>query len=349
MQIGRGVTMSGTSANWQSGTLESSGNVTDLAINGKGMFIVQDPGGGGQFYTRAGQFEFDLNGFLVNTDGMRVQGYPIDPATGATGSLGDISMPQGMSDPNPTTEMTMSMNLDAGAAVDDSFDTTITTYDSLGNPVELFFVFTKTVDVPATWEYAVTPSVTGASATPDAAAPGTLTFDDTGAFSGTTPQTISVTGLGAAADMSLAWNDIDINVSGYAGDSVKTAQTQDGYPSGMLQGISVDENGVFTGLYSNGSMIPFSQIALADFASYSGLAKQSSNLFTSSLSSGQPIISAPNTAGVGGIAPSSLEMSNVDLATEFVELITTQRAFQANSKVISTSDEVLAELINIKR
>ena len=117
----------------------------------------------------------------------------------------------------------------------------------------------------------------------------------------------------------------------------------------MLQGISVDEEGVFTGLYSNGTMLSFAQVALADFASYSGLSKQGSNLFTSSLASGQPIISTPNTAGVGGIAPSSLEMSNVDLATEFVELITTQRAFQANSKVITTSDEVLSDLINIKR
>jgi flagellar hook protein FlgE len=155
--------------------------------------------------------------------------------------------------------------------------------------------------------------------------------------------------------MSVTWtyldaaNATDGSLTGYAATSVKTSQTQDGYPSGMLQGISVDKDGIFTALYSNGSMLNFAQIALADFASYAGLAKQGSNLFTSSLASGQPVISVPNEAGVGAIAPSSLEMSNVDLATEFVDLITTQRAFQANSKVITTSDEVLSDLINIKR
>jgi flagellar hook protein FlgE len=141
----------------------------------------------------------------------------------------------------------------------------------------------------------------------------------------------------------------DGSVTSYAGNSAKNSQTQNGYPTGMLQGISVDEDGIFTGLYSNGTMLSFAQTALADFASYSGLQKQGSNLFSSSLASGQAVVLAPNQGGVGSIAPSSLEMSNVDLATEFVELITTQRAFQANSKVITTSDEVLSELINIKR
>ena len=176
MQIGRGVTMSGMSANWSSGTVESSGNVTDLAINGQGMFIVQDPTGSGQYYTRAGQFEFDVDSFLVNQDGMRVQGYSVDPATGALGSLGDITMPAGMSQPLATSAVTIGMNLDAGSAVADTYDTTVTTYDSLGNPVELGFVFTKTVASPATWTYAITPSITGATAGP-AAGSGTLVFD----------------------------------------------------------------------------------------------------------------------------------------------------------------------------
>jgi flagellar hook protein FlgE len=111
----------------------------------------------------------------------------------------------------------------------------------------------------------------------------------------------------------------------------------------------VDEDGTFSGIYSNGSTIAFAQMAIANFASLQGLAKQGSNLYAESLASGQPVITAPGNAGAGSIAPSTLEMSNVDLAQEFVELITTQRAFQANSKVITTSDEVLAELINIKR
>jgi flagellar hook protein FlgE len=359
MQIGRGVTMTGTNANWNSGTLETTTNVTDLAINGQGMFIVRDPADGGQFYTRAGQFEFDRDSYLVNQDGLRVQGYSIDPA-GNTGPMGNIMLPPGMSVPQATTEITMGVNLDAGAAVADTFDSTMTVYDSLGNPVELTFNFERTA---AGWDYYVSSSI-GTVTAPLDNPPGpeySLVFDANGALvpASCTPAsanpTIGVTGLAPAADLSVQWTILDAagatdgSITGYAATSVKTDQTQDGYPSGMLQGISADEDGIFTGLYSNGTMLSFAQVALADFASYSGLAKMGSNLYTSSLASGQPVISAPNTAGVGAIAPSSLEMSNVDLANEFVELITTQRAFQANSKVITTSDEVLAELINIKR
>ena len=355
-QIGRGVTMSGMSSNWNSGTMETTSSVTDLAINGQGMFIVQDPTDNAQYYTRAGNFEFDRDGYLVNQDDYRVQGYPIDPVTGNLGAMTAITMPAGMSTPSATTEITMGLNLDASAAVGDTYDTTVTTYDSLGNAVELTFNFTNTA--ANTWDYYVTSS-TGA-ATPAVGAPNQIVFDTSGTLvpASCTPAsanpTIAITGL-AGANMAVTWtyldttNATDGSITGYAANSVKTAQTQDGYPSGMLQGISVDADGVFTGLYSNGTMLSFAQVTLADFASYSGLSKQGSNLYISSLASGAAIPSVPNTAGVGSIAPSSLEMSNVDLASEFVELITTQRAFQANSKVITTSDEVLAELINIKR
>jgi len=365
MQVGRGVTMSGMAANWNSGTVETTNNVTDLAINGQGMFIVSDAAGTAQYYTRAGQFEFNNQGLLVNQDNYRIQGYPID-AAGNIGAIGNIAMPAGMSVPSATTELTMGLNLDAGGT---TYDTTLTIYDSLGNPVDLTFTFTRdaTPDLGGAveWDYTVTstnPALTITPTTPtlgftntgalNPAASGTLSASATGDGSG---HSIAIAGLAPAADMTMVWRFIDTtgatdgSVTSYAGNSAKNSQTQNGYPTGMLQGISVDEDGIFTGLYSNGTMLSFAQIALADFASYSGLLKQGSNLFSSSLASGQPVILAPNQGGVGAIAPSSLEMSNVDLATEFVELITTQRAFQANSKVITTSDEVLSELINIKR
>ena len=354
MQIGRGVTMSGMSSNWNAGTMETTNNVSDLAINGQGMFIVRNPSNNGQYYSRAGQFEFNGSNLLVNSDGLEVQGYAVDN-NGNVGALGTITLPNGISTPQATAEVTMGLNLDSGAAVGDTYDTTISVYDSLGNSVELNFNFIRSA---AGWQWYVTPS-TGA-ATPAVGAPNQLVFDTNGELvpASSTPAsanpTIALTGL-QGADMSVAWTMLDLTgasdgmVTGYAGSSVKTSQTQDGYPSGMLQGISVDADGIFTALYSNGTMSPFAQVALADFASYAGLSKQGSNLFTSSLASGQPVITVPNSAGVGAIAPSSLEMSNVDLAQEFVALITTQRAFQANSKVITTSDEVLSELINIKR
>ncbi len=349
-QIGRGVRMSGTSSNWNSGTMESTNNVTDLAINGEGMFIVEDPADSSQFYTRSGQFEFDRQGFLVNPDGFRLQGNGIDPAGNYLG-MGDISLPPGSNSPAATGEITMGINLDANATVDanEDYNTTMTVYDSLGNPIELTFNFTHTDAVARTWDYYVTSSA-GTVTAPVVGAQNTLTFDAFGALTTAGPDTISLTlANGATTPLDIDWDLANSSVTDYAANSVKTAQTQDGYPSGQLQGVAVDEGGVLTGLYSNGSNQPFAQLVLADFANYAGLSKQGGNLYISTLESGQPIQLTPNTAGVGSIASSSLEMSNVDLSTEFVELITTQRAFQANSKVITTSDEVLAELINIKR
>lgn len=356
MQIGRGVTMTGTNADWNSGTLETTSNVTDLAINGQGMFIVQDPSDGAEYYTRAGQFEFDVDDYLVDQDGLRVQGNTLD-ATGASLGFGDITLPAGINAPAATTEITMGLNLDAGASpasvgpppvAADTYDTTMTVYDSLGNGIELNFTFTRvtaSVGAATSWDWTVTPS-SGALLTGS----GTLDFNSSGVLTTAGPANIQVdlSGSTGAALLDVDWN-FNGEVTGYATNSVKTAQTQDGYPSGMLQGISVDEDGIFTGLYSNGQNQPFAQIVLADFASYSGLSKQGSNLFISTLDSGSAIQLLPNEAGAGSIAPSSLEMSNVDLSTEFVELITTQRAFQANSKVITTSDEVLSDLISIKR
>jgi flagellar hook protein FlgE len=348
-QIGRGVVMNGVIPDWDSGSMENTSSITDLSINGQGLFMVQDPNDNGVAYTRAGNFDFDRDGNLVTPDGLIVQGYPID-VNGNTQPLDNITLPNGTNSPRATDEITFDLNLDAGAADGDTFDSTVTTYDSLGTPVELTFEFTY--DLTNTrWDWTVTPS-TGASAST-----GSISFDTDGSLDGTTETAgnpnIVVTGL-AGNNLDIDWTYLDGgtsdgSVTGYASESAKTAQTQNGYPPGMLQGVSVDDDGVFTGLYSNGTMIPFAQIALADFPSYAGLSKQGANLYAESLASGQALVSTANSSGLGSIAPNTLEMSNVDMATEFVHLITTQRAFQANSKVITTSDDVLAELINIKR
>ncbi|MCP4748697.1 MAG: flagellar hook protein FlgE [Desulfobacteraceae bacterium] len=357
MQIGRGVTMSGMTSNWEAGVMETSANVTDMAINGEGMFIMRSSDGSSQYYTRAGKFEFDKDGYLVNPDGYQVQGYPIE--SGSLQPMAAITMPGGLSESSATDSITMELNLDSGASDGDIYETTISVYDSLGDIVELDFTFTRDSSASG-WTYAVSSS-SGTATLASASGVNTLAFNSDGELvpgsndPASANHAITVTGLTPAADLALTWNFLDLagatdgSVTGYSTDSVKIGQTQNGYPSGLLQGIGVDEDGIFTALYSNGTMLNFAQVALADFASYTGLAKQGGNLFVSSLASGQPSITMPNTAGVGAIAPSSLEMSNVDLATEFVELITSQRAFQANSKVITTSDEVLTELINIKR
>ena len=135
----------------------------------------------------------------------------------------------------------------------------------------------------------------------------------------------------------------------YAADSTTNFNTQDGYTAGSLRGVSVDENGFVTGAYSNGELTPLYQVVLTDFPSYFGLSKMGNNLYAESRASGQAMPGVPLSGSLGSISPSAIEMSNVDLAQEFVKMITTQRAFQANSRVITTSDEILQELISLKR
>jgi flagellar hook protein FlgE len=364
LQPGRGVTLAAITSNWNTGTVENTNSVTDMAINGQGMFILRDSANSGMYYTRAGQFQFNNLNQLVNPDGLLAQGFAINPVTGTLGPMGNISLPNTISEPRATTEMSMGLNLDSGAAVGDTYDATLSVFDSLGNPIELNLNFIRTTDG---WNWYVAPSAGSAVPPGPAVDPpvyGELVFDADGALipgsctpamaAGDLGPTITVTGL-AGNDLSVDWIMLGPDgasngtVTGYSGASVRTSQYQNGYPSGMLQGISVDETGTFTALYSNGALSPFAQIALADFASYEGLSKQGNNLYTATLASGQAVVTTPNSAGVGSISPNGLEMSNVDLAQEFVALITAQRAFQANSRVITTSDEMLAELINIKR
>ncbi len=386
-QTGRGASLQSVQAQWESGSLENTNSATDFAINGTGLFIVNDSSKGLTYYSRAGQFEWNKDGNLVNSDGFVVQGYEIDTEDGTVGRVGNITLPLDTNDPQATDEITFGLNLNSDAEVDDTFTSSITTYNSLGSEVVVDVVFTRNA---TGWDWYVETDPSTATCNTG----GYLEFDTDGSlnvstsyfgegsWSGTTytppdptatPATgtymsaggnphITIGNLEGADDLEIDWVlgdgdptatpstfDSDGTVTGYSSESAKTAQSQNGLPSGVLQSVAVDEEGVFSGIYSNGAIIPFAQLALADFPSYSGLTKMGSNLYAQSMNSGDALIGVANSGGLGSIAPSSLELSNVDLATEFVEMITTQRAYQANSKVITTSDELLNELINIKR
>jgi len=354
--IGRGVEFWGTSPMWTQGSLENTGSATDLAINGKGFFIVNDPSGS-PFYTRAGQFSLDEIGNLVNPDDYVVQGYEID-ANGNLGVLTDISVPgERVSPPSPTTTFTFDINLDAGAATGETYTTSQSVYDSLGNAIPLTLTFTKldTADplTARSWTVAGSvPAPNGAVAFPGGT---TFEFNESGdLILPATDLTVGITMDNGAFDMSLAWDLVDLagpigDITGYGSPSNTTFQFQDGFSSGVLRSISVDESGFVTAAYSNGQLIPVFQVAMADFASYEGLTKLGQNLYAASMNSGQPLPGVAGDGRLGNISPMAIEMSNVDLAQEFVKMITTQRAFQANSRVITTSDEILAELINLKR
>jgi len=360
--IGRGVVFWGTTPTWSQGTVENTANPTDMAINGRGFFMVNDDSGQ-TFFTRAGEFAFDRNGDLRNPDGLAVQGYEVTSVapdgTLTLGAITNIGVPsESTSPPVATNEFTMDINLDAGAAVTDTYSTSQVFYDSLGNAVPVTLTFTRAATVaPASANWDIAASIPASAGTGAVVSAPQVQFDASGnmiAPAANATVTLTLTN-GAASPQAVTWTLYDPagpslgDITGYASTSVTTFQTQNGNPAGALRGVSVDELGIVTGAYSNGQMTPLYQVVLADFPSYYGLSKMGNNLYAESLASGQALPGTATSGRLGSISPSAIEMSNVDLAQEFVKMITTQRAFQANSRVITTSDEILNELINIKR
>ena len=350
-----GVKVWGMSKTWSQGALEYTSSTTDLAIIGNGLFVVKGSDGS-DYYSRAVAFFFDKNGQLVNEDGYKVQGLAIASGT-TTGSPTTIDVSSVTSSPKATSEMRMAMNLDSATVASGTFTNTISVYDSLGNQIPLTLTFTKDASASNTWE------VTGEV---PASTSGTVTFDVSTLEFGAdgkllTPATdieIEIAGLntGASATMSVTWDLYDdVNkvpyddITQFSGNSGVTFQNQDGYATGSVSSVQVGEDGMVTGIFTNGKTKALYQIVLAKFPNYQGLAAVGNNLYRASIDSGEPIIGAARTSGRGSISQMSLEMSNVDLSTEFVKMIVTQRAYQANAKVITTSNEVLQELINMKR
>jgi flagellar hook protein FlgE len=362
--IGRGVEFGGVSPSWSQGSVENTSNATDMAVNGKGFFMVED-GSGSAFYTRAGEFTFDREGYLVNPDGLFVQGFAVSAVaadgTITLGAIENINVPaESTAPPQATTTFTLDINLDAGAAVNDTFASTQTVYDSLGNAIPLTLTFLKTAANEWTAGVTVPTGTVATPATDIVLTNATLTFDGNGNLTTGTDPSITLTNLDSgAADISgtnaITWDLFDSaaatngDLTQYAGASTYNFNIQDGYAAGNLRGVSVDESGVVFGAYSNGQLTPLYQVVLADFPSYFGLNKLGHNLYAESPASGQAMPGVALSGSLGNISPSAIEMSNVDLAQEFVKMITTQRAFQANSRVITTSDEVLQELISLKR
>lgn len=499
-QVGRGTALSDIVANFDQGTFESTGNTTDLAIGGEGFFVVREAGSDSLFYTRAGNFRFDDDGYLVNPEGYVVQGWAVDDEGNIYGSATDIHLTTFTSPPEATEDITMITNLDSDSLSNSTilstmwdgtedtpmegsnyeYQATIKAYDSLGSTHDVTIYYDKISG--SQWEYVVTcnPGEDLRSAfvgTDDAGllARGTITFDEetgtitdltmsrlttpgsnqsvlvnavgttnpanvsvnvnnaealtsngiitltfdgttwTGALPGSTATratvdydgdgildvTVDLSAAAVAGDTitldvtgSTAWTQLtpaDINEEGFyefqadflggtltnttqdiafdigtrwngttwvpdslsttqfASSSTTVFQSADGYGTGALQGIDVDVDGLITGVYSNGQVLPLYRLSLADFQSVTNLKKEGGNLFSETRQSGDAMIGLPGTNGLGTIAANSLEQSNVDIANEFVKMITTQRGFQANSKIITVTDEMLAELINLKR
>ena len=352
MQPG-GVEVASISQNFdKNGSVTGTGRAMDLAINGSGFFVTKDHMGQ-MLYTRAGVFGTDKNNFVTANNGAKLQGYSVDNnANLQTGSVGDIKVSTSSLNAKATDNLDFVANFDASAtAVDqavypfdssdpNSFNSSYTTkvYDSLGNSHTVTQYFTKTSDN----EWQVNVEVDGAPTTPATAQ--TVQFNTDGTLASPTGSfNVAFPAAGANA-MSI---DISLNGSTQFGAAFGVSTNNpNGYTSGELAGVRVEDNGMVYATYTNGQSQLQGQVVLADFANTQGLSKVSGTAWTQSFSSGAPIMGVPGTGTLGDLSPGALEGSNVDLTSELVALMTAQRNYQANAKTISTNDKLTQALFN---
>jgi len=347
-QIGLGVTVAGIAQNLSQGALQVTDRGLDLAIQGDGFFVTDF--GGEQMFTRAGSFFVDADGRLVTNEGALVQGWAADTAgdinTSANPSLIRIST-GGQHTPVATTQVKFGGNLPAGAAPGTQYFSGLEVFDEQGNAIDLELTFDKTgLDewtVSATYGDAQTPltltdNVLQFGLDGELITPADFTMEiPTGQIPGVEEVTLTVGGTG------------ERRVTQFAGGSSIAATYQNGSAAGTLQSVRIGTDGVILGAYNNGLVRPIAQVALASFANPEGLERVTGSNWRISTNSGLPQIGVVRTGGRGIIAPGTLEMSNVDLAEEFTNLIRSQRGFQANSRVVTSSDELLQEIVNLKR
>ncbi|WP_448611650.1 flagellar hook protein FlgE [Geodermatophilus sp. URMC 60] len=343
-QVGLGVKVAGITTNFEQGSAQNTGRSTDFMISGDGFFVTQ--AGNEQLYTRAGSFSYDAAGNLVTPDGAMLQGWMADDGVVNTnGPIRPLRVPFGdVMQPTETDNGAVVGNLSSAAAPNTGVQTQMTMYDALGTPHQISLSFTKTGD--NTWEVVArdeNDTVLASTADP-------LVFDPVEGTLPTASRTFQIT---PDASMAGSWpGTITIDLADlrqFGGPSGLTPARVGGNAMGSLQSISLSGDGTVMGVYSNNLREPIGKLALATFANPAGLAKAGNSSFRVGDNSGQPAIGEPAGGGRGTLIAGALEMSNVDLAEEFTGLIVAQRGFQANSRVITSSDEVLQDLVNLKR
>ncbi len=351
MQVGLGVSLGSIDLIMDGSSLQDTGKATDLGIEGDGFFILSD--GGRTYYTRVGTFDFGEDGSLVSLlNGMRVQGWmPDNPDT-----LTDIRININESESaKATTKMVIGGNLDSRVPIydDTNPDQTPksrvllrhTVYDSKGQEYIVTIELTKNDENKWTWELVTVEDSAGRDIGAGTQT-GVINFNNDGTYQGVDNNTISFEPVGSdQVNITLDFSKL----TQYGSDHDAAVESQDGYKSGVLDSYTIDQNGNIIGVFSNGVTRILGQIALARFANPAGLLKEGNSLYSITSNSGSPLVGTANSGGFGSIKPGSLEMSNVDLSTEFTDMIITQRGFQANSRVITASDEMLQELVNLKR
>jgi flagellar hook protein FlgE len=338
-QVGLGVKVAGITTNFEQGAAQNTGRSTDFMISGDGFFVTR--AGNEQVYTRAGSFNYDAVGNLVTPDGAQLQGWMAQNGEVDTnGAIRTLTVPFGqVMPPERTTTGAVVGNLSSAAAADAGVQTQMTVYDALGTAKQITVSFTKAAD--NTWDVRTSDGTTTQNSQ--------IVFD-------TDPGQEGLPASGAAFEFTPAdgvWPDgIQIDLTAlrqFGGPSSLAPARVDGNAMGSLQSISLSGDGTVMGVYSNNLREPIGKLALATFANPGGLAKAGNSSYRVGDNSGQPAIGEPGAGGRGNLIAGALEMSNVDLAEEFTGLIVAQRGFQANSRVITSSDEVLQDLVNLKR
>lgn len=359
LQVGLGVMTATIDTMFAQGNLQSTGRITDLAIQGKGFFSLSD--GTSKYYTRAGAFDVDTNGNLVSpSNGYLVQGKNATAGVISSASqVTDVKIPFGITvDAQATSKVSYVGNLDSDTATAGTHVTSMTVYDSLGSPVSQKITFTRAA--PAlTWNYDIDLTAADGTNIPiTGGKTGTLVFNSDGSLNSTdasysVPAVVTGTLADGASPLTVALNmGTDNKTDGltmYAASSEAAGRTQNGYASGVLKTFVVDTEGTITGMFSNGQSQTLARLSLASFNNEGGLNKRGENLYSESNNSGRAVLGEAGSGGLGTISPSSLEMSNVDLAQEFTNMILAERGFQANARIISTTDEMLQDLVNLKR
>lgn len=383
--VGLGSMVSGMATNFSQGSLETTNNVTDMAITGNGFFVLRNPNiNGDRFFSRAGSFYLDANGRLANPEGYYLQGYTANREGTLTASLGDIEVDTGVLPPEATEKITLTGNLDsqteydAARAIDvtqfdgsadtytyedmnglTDFTITVTIYDSQGEPHDMttylqraqadntwnYYTVANDAEIEEAYAYGVEDAVYLISS-------GTITFDEDGAVESVTVSTNGGTSgpgivtFNGAADQPMQVDfQEESKLTQYGEASSLAGITQDGHGAGYLSFIDVDQSGQLTGIYSNGERALLGQLALATFTSEAGLVRQGDGVYGQTPASGAPAVGQPNTGGRGNITAYALEMSNVNMEGEFVKMIQSQTGYQANARVINTTDQMLQDLI----
>ncbi len=347
--IGTGVRIASVSQQFTQGNIEFTDNNLDLAISGQGFFLLND--NGINVYSRAGQFGVDRDGYVVNSQQQQLTIFQADANGNITGATGALQLDRSDIAPRATSSVEVRANLDASASVIPSAttfspsdatsynnSTSLTIYDSLGSPHLTTLYFRKTAS--NTWDQYM--YVDGAAVS----GPDTLTFSSTGAISGGTPISVSFTPSGGAAAMNVTLDYSD--TSQYGSPFNVNALVQDGFATGRLSGIDINDTGVITSRFTNGQSRTLGQVAIATFNNPQGLRQLGDTGWAETFDSGAPLLGAPGTGAAGLIQSGALEGSNVDLTEQLVGMITAQRNFQANAQVISTADTITQTIINIR-